>query len=130
MVIRQIYDCALRILAESTVALDNSDYEERAPYLVASFCTQLADVDAAIRKALDKEQTKQFNAVYISLDDEFPLLDRLSASAALYLAAMLVIDDNTTLSDKLYDKYCDAISRIQDSVPALTESISNRYFFS
>ena len=37
---KEIYDSALRVLAESTLPADNDDYEERAPYLIA---TQAAD---------------------------------------------------------------------------------------
>jgi hypothetical protein len=124
-----IYTSALAILAEGTSEGDNADYEERAPYLIAAFCTEAKDADSALRKALDEPMGAEFNAVFVPLEDDFPLLDRFSSAAALYLAAMLIIDDFPELSDKIYDKYSDAMSSICSSVPAVCESIQNRYFY-
>lgn len=127
---KDIYDSALRMLAESCVEGDNDDYEERAPYLLAAFCTEAEDTDKALRQILSEPEGACFNAVYVPLNEQFPLLDRFSAAAAFYLAAMLVIDDNRELSDTLYDKYSDSMSRLCASVPALSGSISDRYYFS
>ena len=44
-----------------------------------------------------------------------------------YLAAMLVIDYDEELSDKLYDRYCDSVSVISSAIPFEIESIINRY---
>ena len=127
---KDIYESALRILAESAAPEDNEDYEERAPYLLAAFCTEAEDTDKALRASLgEKKEAEAFNAVFLPLEARFPLLPRFSAAASFYLAAMLIIDDNAELSDRLYDKYCDAISRIQSTVPALTETVTDRYFF-
>ncbi len=126
---KDIYDSALRLLAESSVEGDNDDYEERAPYLIAAFCTEAEAIDKALRRMLYKPEGACFNAVFVPLSDEFPLLERFSAAAAFYLAAMLVIDYDRELSDTLYDKYSDSMSRICSCVPALTESISDRYYF-
>lgn len=126
---KEIYDSALRVLAESTLPADNDDYEERAPYLIATFCGELAGTDAALRRIMGKGVAKEFNEVYLSLDNDFPLLSRFASAAALYLAAMLIIDDEQDFSDKLYDRYCDKIASICSTVPALSEKIRNKYFF-
>ena len=125
---REIYDSALRFLAESTNSIDNEDYEERAPYLLAAFCNEVRDTDAAIRCAHGETQ-KSFNSVFLSLDSDFPLSEMFCTAASYYLAAMLVFDDDADLSDRLYDKFCDSISRIRCTVPALCENITDRYPF-
>ena len=117
------------MLAESSVDGDNEDYEERAPYLLAAFCTEARDTDASLRIALDERESDDFNAVFIPLENDFPLLDRFSSAASLYLAAMLIIDDFPEMSDRLYDRYCDAMSSIGRCVPAVCESIQDRYFY-
>ncbi len=126
---KDIYVNSLAILAESLNEGDNDDYEERAPYLLAAFCTEARDTDACLRSALDEPEAKDFNAVFIPLENDFPLLERFSCAAAFYLAAMLIIDDFPEMSDRIYHKYSDAMSTICSSVPASCESIRNRYFY-
>lgn len=128
MLLREIYKSALRLLAESTSEGDNADYEERAPYILATFCNQAQGVDISLRRFLKLSATAAIDAVYLSLDSEFPLLPRLATCAALYLAAMLVIENDSELSDSLYEKYCDTMSSIYDSVGSLSESVTDVYF--
>jgi len=130
MTVKDIYDSALRLLAESAAAEDNNDYEERAPYLVAVFCSEERSTDAALRRMGGYPPSKLSDSVYIGLAEEFPLLPSLAPAASYYLASMLVIDDNEELSDKLYEKYCDSMARICGSIPAVSERICDRYFFS
>jgi hypothetical protein len=146
---REIYNSALGLLGELEDPLLCEDYEERAPYLLASFCSLASEVDKRIRRMEEIEDQISFSPAFLSLDSTFPLCDRLVPTAALYLAAMLVIDENDTLSDSLYDKYCDAIASISSivglasssssssgssggdvsAVSAICESITERYFF-
>ena len=130
MTCKSIYDAALRLLAESVNPEDNADYEERAPYLIAAFCTEHKDTDARLREFLGKTAIPDFESLYIELDSTFPLLPKLAACASLYVAAMLVIDDFPELSDRLYDRYCDCASRIYESVLGKSEKTSNKYFSS
>lgn len=130
MTCKAIYDAALRLLAESVQPEDNADYEERAPYLIAAFCTEHKDTDARLRELLGKGASEEFGTLYIELDTAFPLLPKLAACASLYLAAMLAIDDFPELSDRLYDRYCDSVSRIYESVGGRSESTVNKYFAS
>ena len=130
MTCREIYEAALRLLGESTVYGENDDYEERAPYIIAAFCTDVRETDEAWREASGKEdgETAACSSVCIGLDEEFPLSDRFAPSAAYYLAAILVLESNETLSDRLYDKCSDAVSRIRDGIPSEAMPIINKYF--
>ena len=117
MLCEQIYYSALALLGESLNVNDNIDYEERAPYLFAAFCTEAQETDKAWRSALGLESQSTWNPTYISLDDLFPLSDRFASAAAFYVAAMLVVDSDEELSDKLYDRFCDAMSTIDSNIP-------------
>lgn len=129
MLNKEIYDCALRLLAESTDDGANDDYEERAPFLIAAFCTEARNADKALRNSRSELSAVDFSPVYLGLEEQFPLLERFAAPAALYLAAMLVMDYNDVISDKLYDRYSDSMSGICSSIPALTEHIKDKYYF-
>ena len=49
MTLKEIYKNALALLAESLDVSDNEDYEERAPYILATLCSQLSGLDAVAR---------------------------------------------------------------------------------
>ena len=145
---REIYNNALVHIGEAASSIGVSDYEERAPYLIAAFCSTVKSIDKQIRKSEGLGSQGDFSPVSLPLDSDFPLCDRLSAPAALYVASILVIDEDPELSDSLYDKYCDNIASIaaqsEASVPSGTgsggsdeggdtsatcEPIIDRYFF-
>ena len=115
MVNRDIYVSALSLLGLSVGQENTSDLEERAPYLIASFCCSAKEIDVTLRKAETLEAQQSFNSVFLELDAEFPLCDRLSSCASLYVAAMLIIDEDPELSDSLYDKYCAAIAPLSSA---------------
>ena len=125
---REIYESALCLLAESTVAEENADYETRAPYLLAAFCTESEELDAKLRAAAKMPSAPTLEAVLLPLDEAFPMMPRLSTAAALYLAAMLILDSDEERSDKLYAQYADIVSRLNDSLPASKHPITNKYF--
>lgn len=143
---REIYENALRLLGETGDKDYCSDYEERAPYVIASFCALATDVDKRIRLIENMDEVADFNRLYLDLDTDFPLCDKLLGCASLYLAAMLLSDNDYELADSFYDKYCDAIATLSasvgissssdgandsntDVVSAICESIVDRYFF-
>lgn len=128
MINREIYEAALRVLAQSSADGENEDYEERAPYLIASFCSEAEEIDRYLRRAMGMAAAESFGRVWLALEEEFPLLERLAPVACLYLAAMLVLEENGDLSDTLYERYCDAISSLRNGIPAVLESIADRYF--
>ena len=124
---RDIYKNALSLIGERVSEENCEDYEERAEYILPAFYCTVKSIDKKLRKAQGKEAQPTFSAVHASLEHEFPLLDCFASPAALYLAAMLVIEVDQELSDSLYDKYCDGIA----SIAAYTscEPISQKYFF-
>ena len=107
-----IYLSALALIDESTSKGDTSDLAERAPFIIATFCSTCKTLDKKLRERDSLEAQSKFSSVKLSLDAEFPLCEALSAPASTYLASMLVIDENPSLSESLYDKYCDAIATI------------------
>ena len=124
---RDIYTNALSVLAQDSDTNENSDFEERAPYIIANFCREAFELDKLMRSALGFGASAEFKNVYLPLDSDFPLLDRFAAVGAKYLAAMLIIDENSELSDRLYDMYCDSMASLQCAIPAVIEKITNKY---
>lgn len=121
---QSVYDAALALLGEPDAARC-TDYAGRAPYIIAAFCAEAEPVDAALRDA--DSPTPQFSSVAIELTVDFPLSDRLVPLAAAYLAAMLVLDENEELSDKLFERYCDGMSTLCAGIPAVSEKITDIY---
>ena len=117
---QSIYQSSLRHIGIVSDSTQYADYEERAPYLLANFCSAAKSVDKRIRKLEGLSPAPSFSPVFISLDKDFPLCDALIPSAVLYLAAMLSVEEDSELSDSLYDKYCDSIA----SLSAEAESAS------
>ncbi len=126
---KDIYDSALRILAERGDAEANDDYEERAPYLIAAFCSESAEADRIYRKVNGLPAPRSVNEVFLPLTDEFPCAPRFATAASAYLASMLIFDENTELADKLFERYSDMMSAICYELPALVEPIRDKYFF-
>ncbi len=135
---REIYTGALSLIGEVANSVNIEDYEERVPYLIASFCSSNSSLDKRIRKSEKLPEAHKFSPVYLPLELEFPLCEKLTSAAELYTASMLTIDEDSELSDSLYDKYCDAIASIgstyealeKQSIPtASCESIKENYFF-
>ena len=116
MLCEDIYYSALALLGESMNKSDNADYVERAPYLIAAFCTEVQERDKSWRASLKLGDQSTWNPVFISLDESFPLSERFASAAAFYVAAMLVVESDEDLSDKLYDRFCDAISTIDSNI--------------
>ncbi len=124
---KEIYNSALRLLASGGEPQENADYEERAPYILASFCNEMLELDKAIRTFLELKPSSLTPTVWLDLEADFPLLDRFFSLAAKHLAAMLIIDEDGELSDKLYNMYCEGIALITKELPARLESIINKY---
>ncbi len=125
--IKDVYNSALSLLGEDSSVSRNEDYEERAPYLIAAFCTEAAATDAQYRKAHSLPAAEPFCCVCLPFESRLPVSERFATAAATYLAAMLVIDENTELSDKLFDKYCVIMSTIHSEIPMVVERITQKY---
>ena len=125
---REIYRNALALIGEHGGNGHIGDYEARAPYLIASFCSQAKALDNNIRAAEKLGDQENFSPVYLSLDSDFPLCEKLAATAAIYVGSMAVIDEDPDLSDELYDRYCDSMATLS-TLCGSVESISERYFY-
>ena len=124
---REIYEAALHLLAQPAESGENEDFEERAPFLIAAFCNEVSEVAGWMRGMMGLSDGTSFDRVCLDMDEEFPLPDRFATAAALYVAAMLVLDEDASLSDRLYDRYCDAISSLRNGIPYTNESITDCY---
>ena len=124
---REVYEAELHLLAEPVEEDSLEDYALRAPYLLGCFFYENSRLDTAYRKFNELEPHAFTHAVYSELDDDFPFAERFVNAASHYLAAMLVIDEDAELSDRLFDMFCTSISKITSEIPAASESIINIY---
>lgn len=125
MTLQSIYDAALRLVCEE--ADGSEDYEERASYLLPTFCAHCRESEARYRKAHDMGAGSIPTSLYWELTEEFPLCDVFVAPATYYLAAMLALDENETLSEKLFALYTDALASIETALPTQAAPITDRY---
>ncbi len=123
----EILSSAIKMLGSSVTEEQKAEYESRATYIIAAFCTESEELDARYRKANGLEKAAEANKVFLPLMLAFPRADRFATTAAYYVAAMLTIDENAELSDKFFDKYCDGMARIETELPASIEKISQTY---
>ena len=127
MLNKDIYQGALRLLAEPDDETRTADYAERAPYIIANFISENAVKDANYRKFRGEEAVSVASAVYTALDEAFPLSDRFASAAEYYLASMLIDDEDGDRADSFFDHYCTALSAILAEIPAMREKILNAY---
>ncbi len=125
MTCREVYLASLALVCESQA--ENPDYEERAPYLLAAVSTQLAPMDRAVREAAGEDIPAYPNTVYLGLDEEFPLTQRLLPAALYYVGAMLVIDENEEMYEDLFALFSDAMAKLRATLPATPEPIRDVY---
>ncbi len=127
MTLRSVYDTALRVLGESIGSAAEGELEERAPYIGAALCTEASALDCAYRAAFGLEDQPQFAALYIALDDPFPLADRFAPAAAYYMAALLILDEDGELYENLFDRWCTALAEISAEIPFVKGSTEDVY---
>lgn len=127
MICRDIYRLSLNILAQDSESNTTSDLEHRASYLLALFCMESQELDRHLRKQMGIEEGEEFQRLHLDLSSQFPLLDSLVPAAALYLAAMLMVDEDEALYEKIYEQYCDVISKLQSGFSFELESIEDLY---
>ena len=127
MLLRNIYDTALKLLGEVECTASEAELAERAPYIGAALCTEASALDRAYRRAFGMENAPKVNDLYIDLDSEFPLADRFAPAAAYYMAALLILDEDVELYEKLFDRWCDALAAISAEIPFVKGSIADVY---
>lgn len=127
MLCREVYNASVRMIAEMPDTPDTEDYESRAPYLLGAIVAQLLPIDKLYRRSIGDGSKPASVSVCVDLDATFPLCDRFSTAAIYYLAAMLVMEENETLGDRLFAFYADEIASIQAMLPAKAQKIADRY---
>jgi len=124
---REIYDAALRLCGEQEDHPNNADYKSRAPQLLAIFCQQNARLDRLYREAHGNEPQSLPAALGLLLTDSFPLSDVFAAAASHWLAGMLTMVENTSISDRLLDQAEAALATIRRELPFRLEKIRSVY---
>ena len=125
MTFREIYESAVHLICEDPA--DSFDYEERSGYLLASFCTQAHGADKRYRTANGLGAAGEIPEVCADLNADFPLSPIFAPCAVFYVAALLALDENEELSDKLFARYSDGMSDILSALPCRQEPIADRY---
>ena len=124
---REIYKGALRLLAEPDEEARLEDYAIRAPYILGGFFYENSRLDDEYRRVLGLEARNYVHAVYANLDADFPFAERFASAAEYYLSSMLVIEEDNDLSDKFFDMYSVAMTKIVSEIPATSEKIAQMY---
>lgn len=124
----KIFLAALAMLGEPSDGYP-ADLATQATYHLAAFCCENSGIDSLYRTHRGLAPAGEFDSVAIGLDETFPLCERFVPAAATYLSAMLVLDENEELSDKLYDRYCDMMATLCATIPGASEAITDIYGF-
>ena len=124
MLYQDILNSAIRMLGECNG--NTSDYEERAAYLLSTFCSDRLSLDMKYRTVQGETPTRPSIPVKVTLTDEFPLCEAFAPAATYYLASMLVLEENEDISERLFEHYSDSISAIRAELFAIRNT-KNRY---
>ena len=129
MTYRNIFDQALALLGEDTSGSYSEDYLARAPFLLATVISELAESDALYRASHGESGAVAETATTVNLNDELCLSDVFAPAVVYYLASMLIFDTDEKKSDTLYDKFCDICVKIESRLPFTAEKTAQRYPF-
>lgn len=124
-----IFTKALSLLGEDTSGNYSDDYLARAPFLLATVTSELAESDALYRAATGKSGGVDGMADTVDMNGTFSLSAVFAPAVVYYLAAMLVFDTDEKKSDTLYDKFCDICAKIESRLPFTSESTAQHYPF-
>ena len=126
MLFQEIYNAALRLICE-TEDDPIPDYDDRVPYLLGNFLVEQIPLQKKIDRANGSEPIEYPDDLFVDLGSDFPLSEEFIPAAVYYLAAMLVLDENEEISDRLFDRYIDGIASIAMSLPASSHPIRDHY---
>jgi hypothetical protein len=127
MTYREIFRSAAALVAEDITDGTAADYEDRACYILAIFCNQTAGIDKRYRLANGLQATALTELVCVDLDAEFPLHAIFAPIAAYYLGSALSADENDAMSERLFERYTDAIASVVSALPAASTHVSDAY---
>ena len=114
----ELLNAATALVCEGVSDVPN-DYSERAPYILAAFCTAASRAEKKHRLAYGLAQSTLTAKASLTMSATFPLLDIFAAPATYYLAAMLVIDENSDLAGKLMERCDDELDSIVADATAM-----------
>ena len=127
MTLQSVYDTAIRLIGKVSGSISESELAERAPYIGAALCTEAAVLDRAYRKAFGLADQNSFPTLFLTLESDFPLSDRFAPAAAYYMAAMLILDEDIDLYEKLFDRWCQDLAAISAEIPFVKGSTADVY---
>ena len=114
----EIYNSAVQLLGEEQSLPNIADYERRAGYLLANFTMNTIPVDTLYRESNSLSPSTSKTYTYVEFKQFFPLSTVFASAGIYYLAAMLVLEENKELSDRLYALYLREIEGIKQSLQA------------
>lgn len=124
---KEIYDLAAELLAcknaDGSDNADCNDYVSRAPGLINILLAETLWLDRLLR------QDKSVMPVYIrSVDDAVRCNGVLARSVLPYgLAALLAMEEDVQMYDRLHSRYREEISRIKEEVAGVRHDIGDCY---
>ena len=129
MTYRNVFTQALALLGEDTSCNYAADYLARAPFLLATVVSELAESDARYRASHGEDGKVAEPADTVDMNGELCLSGIFTPAVVYYLASMLIFDTDEKKSDALYDKFCDLCAKIESRLPFSVEKTAQRYPF-
>lgn len=124
---QEILNASIGMIGESGSTGNTADYAERAEYLMGTFCSECHSLDRKYRRCKGETPQETDIGVCVTLSDSFPLSEVFVPAAIYYLSAMLIMEENEEIGEKLFDHYIDLLSSIQSELIATSHSIKNNY---
>lgn len=122
MTLNDVYILAAYMIGEDPTAADTQDLRVRSAALLSAICLDMKNDDRLYCGGYGRE-TAPWDGEMLELESEFPLSVRFAPAAAKALAALLVAEENASLSE-----YFDGCSKhdveiIKSEIPAKVEKI-------
>lgn len=124
---RDIYKAALGLASERQASTQNTDYEERACFLLPVVCARCARLDSFWRIANDQAPHSLPESCSWSLDADFPLSAPFASPASALLASLLVLEENPELSASLSGLCSALLEELSRAIPWQTENTVQKY---
>ena len=126
---KDIYDLAINIIgfknSDGTDNADCADFIPRAPAIINTLLAETQKLDRMLRS------DNSVRMIPISALGDTVRCHELIAYGLLPfgLASLLIADEDAELSRSLYDRYLVNLTRIKESVTAITHQISDCYSY-
>lgn len=122
-----IKETAFALIGETNPFSDTRDYDDRFPFVLATFINQNSSLDSALKKQLGIVGKDCPAVSGCDIFGDFPLLDRFVTPAVYYVASMLITDENTELSDKFFGLYEKSMTDMYSALPLTHGQILDAY---